>query len=51
VVIGGLLNSTTLTLLVVPVVYSLVDGVKQRLGFRPERAVPGEPSAEAAPAV
>lgn len=31
VVIGGLLTSTLLTLLVVPVVYSLVDGVKRRL--------------------
>jgi HAE1 family hydrophobic/amphiphilic exporter-1 len=31
VVIGGLLSSTFLTLLVVPVVYSLVDGLKRRL--------------------
>jgi hydrophobic/amphiphilic exporter-1 (mainly G- bacteria), HAE1 family len=30
VVIGGLFSSTFLTLLVVPVVYSLVDGVRQR---------------------
>jgi len=32
VVIGGLLTSTLLTLLVVPVVYSLIEGLKQRLG-------------------
>jgi hydrophobic/amphiphilic exporter-1 (mainly G- bacteria), HAE1 family len=31
VVIGGLLSSTLLTLLVVPVVYSLIDGLKQGL--------------------
>jgi HAE1 family hydrophobic/amphiphilic exporter-1 len=31
VVIGGLLSSTLLTLLVVPVVYSLVDGLKSAL--------------------
>ncbi len=31
VVIGGLLSSTLLTLLLVPVVYSLVDGLKRRL--------------------
>jgi len=37
VVIGGLLSSTLLTLLVVPVVYSLVDGLKVSLS-RGERA-------------
>ena len=31
VVIGGLLSSTLLTLLVVPVVYSLIDGLKGSL--------------------
>jgi HAE1 family hydrophobic/amphiphilic exporter-1 len=31
VVIGGLLSSTLLTLLVVPVVYSIVDGLKRRV--------------------
>jgi len=31
VVIGGLFSSTVLTLLVVPVVYSLLDGLKDRL--------------------
>lgn len=31
VVIGGMLSSTFLTLLVVPVVYALVDGLKRRL--------------------
>jgi HAE1 family hydrophobic/amphiphilic exporter-1 len=35
VVIGGLLSSTFLTLLVVPAVYSLVDGLKQRIAGRP----------------
>jgi len=34
VVIGGLLSSTFLTLIVVPVVYSLVDGAKARLRGR-----------------
>lgn len=39
VVIGGLLSSTLLTLLVVPVVYSLVDGLKESLsGTRKGRA-------------
>ncbi len=37
VVIGGLLSSTLLTLLVVPVVYSLIDGLKESLS-RGERA-------------
>jgi HAE1 family hydrophobic/amphiphilic exporter-1 len=32
VVIGGLFSSTFLTLIVVPVVYSLVEGAKARLG-------------------
>jgi hydrophobic/amphiphilic exporter-1 (mainly G- bacteria), HAE1 family len=32
VVIGGLLSSTLLTLLVIPVLYSLVSGLKRRLG-------------------
>lgn len=35
VVIGGLLSSTLLTLLVIPVLYSLASGMKRRLGFRP----------------
>jgi HAE1 family hydrophobic/amphiphilic exporter-1 len=30
VVIGGLFSSTFLTLLVIPVIYSLVDGLRQR---------------------
>ena len=37
VVIGGLFSSTFLTLLVVPVVYSLVDGARS---WRPRRAAP-----------
>jgi HAE1 family hydrophobic/amphiphilic exporter-1 len=39
VVIGGLLSSTFLTLLVVPAIYSLLDGVKTRLPWgRPSAA-------------
>ena len=34
VVIGGLFSSTFLTLIVVPVVYALVDGLKDRIGRR-----------------
>ncbi|HEY6608100.1 MAG TPA: efflux RND transporter permease subunit, partial [Candidatus Limnocylindria bacterium] len=34
VVIGGLLSSTFLTLLVIPVVYSLVDGLRTRINRR-----------------
>jgi HAE1 family hydrophobic/amphiphilic exporter-1 len=30
VVIGGLFSSTLLTLLVIPVIYSLTDGLRQR---------------------
>jgi len=33
VVVGGLLTSTLLTLLVVPVLYSAISGMKRRLGF------------------
>jgi HAE1 family hydrophobic/amphiphilic exporter-1 len=39
VVIGGLLSSTLLTLLVIPVIYSLVDGLKVRLSRAPRQAV------------
>jgi HAE1 family hydrophobic/amphiphilic exporter-1 len=35
VVIGGLLSSTLLTLVVIPVLYSLASDLKRRLGFRP----------------
>jgi HAE1 family hydrophobic/amphiphilic exporter-1 len=37
VVIGGLLTSTLLTLVVVPVVYSLLDGMRTRLGVGADR--------------
>ena len=37
VVIGGLFSSTFLTLIVVPVVYSLVDGLRWRVGRRGRR--------------
>ena len=53
VVIGGLFSSTFLTLIVVPAVYLLVDGVKRRLSRSsdPEPAVPpATPPAPAAPA-
>ena len=47
VVIGGLFSSTFLTLLVVPVVYSLVDGVRARR-WRVRRGVVATVSAEGA---
>ncbi len=51
VVIGGLFSSTLLTLLVVPVVYSLVDGARSSVGRRfgkrePEPAPTVEPGIE-----
>jgi hydrophobic/amphiphilic exporter-1 (mainly G- bacteria), HAE1 family len=49
VVIGGLLSSTFLTLLVIPVVYSLVDGVRSRFS-RQEAPVAVTDAGEAAPA-
>jgi HAE1 family hydrophobic/amphiphilic exporter-1 len=45
VVIGGLFSSTFLTLLVIPVLYSLVDGAKVRLSRKPSDAAPAEPTA------
>ena len=42
VVIGGLLTSTLLTLLVVPVVYSLLTGVKGRLARRGKKGGDGQ---------
>ncbi|HEX5589053.1 MAG TPA: efflux RND transporter permease subunit, partial [Candidatus Limnocylindrales bacterium] len=55
VVIGGLLSSTLLTLIVVPVIYSLVDGakvgVRRRLGGRGSHAADDdEPPVVEAPA-
>ncbi len=47
VVIGGLFSSTFLTLIVVPVVYSLVDGLKQRVSRLGRPSLP-EPGQEAA---
>ncbi len=46
VVIGGLFSSTFLTLIVVPVVYSLVDGGKNMLGRRGGASVPETAAAE-----
>ncbi len=48
VVIGGLFSSTFLTLLVVPVVYSLVDGARQGLGARMRRGQSEPPVPETA---
>ena len=52
VVIGGLFSSTFLTLLVVPSVYLLVDGLKRRLrrpaAAEQQDAVPPAPPATAA---
>jgi HAE1 family hydrophobic/amphiphilic exporter-1 len=42
VVIGGLFTSTFLTLLVVPVLYSLVEGARDVLAGRPQRGGDGE---------
>jgi hypothetical protein len=54
VVIGGLFSSTFLTLIVVPVVYSLVDGGRDMLGRRggtpvPEPVLVGQGAAAANP--
>ncbi len=48
VVIGGLFSSTFLTLLVIPVLYSLVDGGKSGLARRFRRAEPAAPESTAA---
>jgi HAE1 family hydrophobic/amphiphilic exporter-1 len=45
VVIGGLFSSTFLTLLVVPVVYSLVDGVRSRISNRNRVTASATPAA------
>jgi HAE1 family hydrophobic/amphiphilic exporter-1 len=47
VVIGGLFSSTFLTLLVIPVLYSLVDGGKSGLARRFGRAEPAASDAAA----
>lgn len=49
VVIGGLFTSTFLTLLVVPVVYSLIDGLKTRFGFTRHNNPQVDPSHEDGP--
>ena len=46
VVIGGLFSSTFLTLLVIPVVYSLVDGLKVRIARRLGGGTPARTVAE-----
>jgi hydrophobic/amphiphilic exporter-1 (mainly G- bacteria), HAE1 family len=49
VVIGGLISSTVLTLLVIPAIYSLVDGLKVRVSRRLRRTeVPATPVGEPA---
>ncbi|MFN8622293.1 MAG: efflux RND transporter permease subunit [Chloroflexota bacterium] len=52
VVIGGLFSSTFLTLIVIPVIYSLVDGGKAGVArrFAPKDDEPAAPVAPAAPA-
>jgi HAE1 family hydrophobic/amphiphilic exporter-1 len=52
VVIGGLFSSTFLTLIVVPVVYSLLDGARQRFSGHPAEVAEPEapPSPTPAPA-
>ena len=45
VVIGGLFSATFLTLIVVPVVYSLVEGLRWRLGGRGRRRARAEAAA------
>ncbi len=50
VVIGGLLSSTLLTLVVIPVLYSLASGMKRRLGFRPPHLEDEDEEAVALPA-
>ena len=46
VVIGGLISSTILTLLVIPAIYSLVDGLKVRVSRIGRRSTTLEPAAE-----
>ena len=50
VVIGGLFSSTFLTLIVVPAVYLLVDGLKRRLSRPAHDEAGSTPPIEAAPA-
>jgi HAE1 family hydrophobic/amphiphilic exporter-1 len=47
-IIGGLLTSTVLTLAIVPVVYSLVDDLRQRVMRRAGARTPAEAGEEAA---
>jgi len=50
VVIGGLISSTILTLLVIPAIYSLVDGLRVRVGrWLRSATVGGAPAGEPAP--
>jgi len=51
VVIGGLFSATFLTLIVVPVVYSLVEGLRWRLGGRGRRKARAEAVATGTPSV
>ncbi len=51
VVIGGLLSSTLLTLVVIPVLYSLATDLKRRLGFRPSHLEDEDEESAAAPAI
>ena len=46
VVMGGLFTSTLLTLVVVPVVYSLVSGLRNRIGRKPAQPPAAPPAPE-----
>ncbi len=50
VVIGGLVSSTVLTLLVLPTLYNLVEGARERRAARRDGATDGSPRAAAASA-
>lgn len=49
VVIGGLLSSTILTLVLVPTLYVMVEGRRERKAARRAAAVPTQPTSEAEP--
>ena len=49
-VIGGLATSTVLTLIVVPVIYELVERMREALSFAGRRSVPAAPAGGGVPA-
>ena len=50
-VIGGLITSTLLTLIVVPVVYTYLDDLSQKLGYWWRRRVPADAKSKRVPAL